>query len=75
MSVPSKQYAFREISASDLPMTIETFRSDTGELVDRVVIEGPCALEVKPWRQILGVPVDIVLTTPSGRYATRHDDK
>jgi hypothetical protein len=63
---PDPPAQFIDINAADYPLTIELIRSDTGKVVETVLVEAPGALTIKPWGQILGVHIEARVTTARG---------
>lgn len=54
MSRPS---AFRDLPAEAFPFRVEFYREDSGEVVHRIDVTGPGAVEVPPLGRELGVRI------------------
>jgi hypothetical protein len=61
-----RPFAFHDLPASYFPVTIEMLRSDTKEVVHRIVVSGPGAVEIPALREREGVPIGVKMTTADG---------
>lgn len=51
--------AFHKVTLDQFPLVVEFFRSDTKEMVHRIVLEEPGAVVVPALGRQLGVPIDV----------------
>lgn len=52
-------FAYADLPADAFPFTVEFLRTDTGEVVHTIRVEGPGALAVPALRHKYGVTIDV----------------